>query len=508
MGTRWFLVGLLAVAVACKGTSTSGTHSTMDESPRAAANLGDRDATERALMHLGIDARILRHDLNRAGGKRGRIVIRQTHLLSDLILLETSDAKPNVYAIRRDALEPRWQAALMEPTEFRVGENEDTVLLVSAHYLHALAADSGRRAMEYVEGALQGLARPPLLLPFSPTGGAAAQPDTVYVPSLGSPGNNKTIESFSLITGQRGWGYRTLGNILTSPAVGGSRGDPKLYFVTDQGALTCLDAARYAFGPRAPRWEMRLDSGCDLDFFLTDDTKAEVGALYLVDRRGVVYCVDRITGTRRWLHATGRRPAGAPRVFGNVCVVPLQSGLCGFDKDNVGYTLTVKGGPDDGKTFHVRKDGAAAVGSGGDAKIRVSGPGVAASHATLEIQGEVLHVAPAEGKRVLLSGRPVQGSSRVLSGDDLALGGVVLAVTDHGTQPLWRDLPYDEIVARIGDKLVARAGRKLSLLDAYTGEAVAGPVDIPSARLFPANTKDANLYIVGGDAVLYTLYPR
>ena len=127
------------------------------------------------------------------------------------------------------------------------------MFLVSEHYLHALEAGTGLRASQYVGGPLDGRRRPDLRLPFTPTGGAAGQHDTFYMPSLGSADSNKNIDAFSLVTGARGWGYRASGDILTSPVVGGAAGDPKLYFVTNTGLVTCLDATNYRQQPRGVR---------------------------------------------------------------------------------------------------------------------------------------------------------------------------------------------------------------------------------------------------------------
>ena len=166
----------------------------------------------------------LRLDLNTASWEGGRARIARAHLLSSAVLLETDSDKPHVFSVGRAALDVNWYSPMQERAMFPATENADTVFLVSAHYLHALEASTGRRAMMFVGGGLGGLRRPALQIPFAPTGSAAAQNDTVYLSGLGSAENNKTLESFSLVTGSRGWGYRTAGDILTSPIVGGAWG--------------------------------------------------------------------------------------------------------------------------------------------------------------------------------------------------------------------------------------------------------------------------------------------
>ena len=89
----------------------------------------------------------------------------------------------------------------------------------------ALESATGRRAMRFIGGALDGTRRPTLKLPFTPTGSAAGQIDTLYIPTLGAAGNNKNLESFSLVNGMRGWGYRASGEIRSAPVVGGDVGE-------------------------------------------------------------------------------------------------------------------------------------------------------------------------------------------------------------------------------------------------------------------------------------------
>lgn len=330
---------------------------------------------------------------------------------------------------------------------------------------------------------------PPKDLPFTPTGGAAVGNDTFYIPSLGSPRNNKNIESFSMITGQVGWGYRAPGDILTTPVVGGPSTDPKLYFVTRTGLVTCMDATNYGFPPAGPtRWEMLLEAGVDYDVHVTEDTASDAGAVFVVDREGVVYCLNRITGARRWTHATARTARGGPKVFGPVCVVPMKQGLLAFDTVNVIYALKISGGPEDGKTRWVRSGQPATIGG-----------------VTFKLEGEVLTASGGSfrvNRNAPVERAPLYNESEVL------IGTTVVQVADHGSRPLWQDKDYDAIVARIGEKLIAKKGDKLIALDMWTGEPAGDAVSVAGVRLIPVNTSSANLYLVGGNAVVYGFYPR
>jgi hypothetical protein len=483
-----FVVALVASTMACKGTKKQdGQTRTPGGSEAAAPTELGLDAVQRALMGLGIEGRTQSIDLNQ-DRKGAAVRFAQAHLIGEMILLETNEAKPAVYGYTRQGLAPKWRYDLMEPTIFPVAANADVAALVSRHYVHVIETYTGRSALQFMSGGLEGVTMPPRELPFTPTGGAAVGNDTFYIPSMGSPRNNKTIESFSLITGQIGWGERTSAEILTTPVIGGPTTDPKLYLVTRTGHVQCIDATNYGFRPAGTRWEELLEAGVDFDLHVTEDSASEAGSVFLVDREGVVYCLNRITGGRRWTHATARTPRGGPKVFGPVCVVPMQQGLCAFDTVNVIYALHVAGGPEDGKTRWVR--------AGQPATIQ----GV-----TFKLEGEIL---TAGGKPFRVNGNAPVDRAPLFDSSQVVIGGTAITVEDHGRRPLWSDKPYDAIVARLGEKLIAQKGTTLVALDMWTGEPVGDVQNIAGARLIPINTTSASLYVVAGNAVVYAFYPR
>jgi outer membrane protein assembly factor BamB len=421
------------------------------------------------------------------------MMIGQAHLMNEMILLETNEAEPKLYALNRNGLDPRWVSPLREATKFPATENDEIVILLSGHYAHVLEKISGRRALQFVRGELRGLRQPFLKLPVSPTGGAAVGIDTFYVPSLGGAGNNKTIESVSAINGAFGWGYRTSGDILTTPIVAGSRGDPKLYFVTSSGLVTCIDASNYGTKPAGPRWQQLLERRCDFGLFITPDTRDRAGSVYAVDRSGIVYALNRITGDRNWTYATERVPTGGPTVFGGeLLVVKNRSGLMGFDAVNVVYRVSAVAGPDSGDSHVIR-----------------AGKPVSAGGMTLQISGEVLNASTADEETTLsVDGREGANRAALYNGAIVRMGDAIWKVEDLSRQPLWEDLKYDRIIGKIGDTILAVNGSTVTKLNAWTGEAMGESVNLPGARLIPANTTDANVFVVGGDATVYALFPR
>jgi outer membrane protein assembly factor BamB len=510
MAKRLFLIALLATAfAACKSSKGKGSdkESSMSGAAPTTAEMVGRDDTEMALMRLGIDGRVLRIDLNETEWKSGKVKVAQAHLLSSLLMLETGGETPRVFALNRDGLQPRWVSTIVEPTAFAATESPDAVLLTAPHHVTALEKATGRRSMRFTSGSLQGTRRPTLKLPFTPTGSAAGQIDTLYIPTLGAAGSNKNLESFSLVNGMRGWGYRASGDIRTAPVVAGDVGDPKLYFVTRSGLLTCIDAKNYGQRPAGPRWEELLEAGVAQGFFVTADSRDRAGGVYVVDDEGMVYCLDRVTGVRRWVSATGEAPQSGPQVFGNLCVLRMASGLLAFDKDNVVYRVDVVSGPDAGASKLVMSSGTLTVGSGPKADLRIGDTAIGAAHLTLEVQGEVLAGMCDGDATVTVDGNAMNRVS-LYNGAEVSIGQSVLRITDTGSQPLWTGLDYDRIIGRVGNRLVAMKGSTLSVLDAATGEVIVGGVAIPGARLIPTNVEDGNLFVVGGDAVVYALFAR
>jgi len=511
MAKRLWIAVVIAAAMmsACKSSSSKKSD--------PASNIGNGDATrtaslatdpvERALLNLGIDGGVSTLDLNQADYREGRIVAAHLHLLRETLLVEGSKPQPRVLGIDRGALSPAWVSSLPEPSLYPVGANADAAVFVSKHYVTPVRLRDGLRTLRF--GA-DGAQRPPIELPFTPTAGAAVQHDSAYVPSLGSSVNNKKLESFSRLTGQRGWGWRAQGDILTSPLVGGSSGDPKLYFVTNRGIATCLDARNYGFGPDTPRWEQRLAAGVGSRHhpFLTRDTADMVGGMFIVDRKGTIYCIDRITGRRRWANSTGRTPAAGPQVFGNLCIVKMSSGFVAYDRDNVLYRATVVAGASNGASIDLRNGGPMTVGSASDADLTINDAKTQKIHLTFRVEGEILTVVATDDGEMRVDGADVGKRTTVENGSDIRIGTSTIQIEDRGALALWSDLKADRIVCRVGNKLVVAKGNALRAIDAYTGEPTSDWVAIPGMRLCPSNTHDANLAVLVGDARLYTLFPR
>ncbi len=509
MAKRLWIAALVAAVMlaACKSSKTKDSSSKMTDGGTMRTAELSSDPTENALLNLGIDGGVSKLDLNQATYADGRLIASELHMLAEMFVVEGSGKRPRVFGIERASLSTRWISAMPERSLYPVGASSETAFFVSKHYLTPLDLRDGQRSFRMPDG---GLRRQPVRLPYTPTAGPAGQHDTVWVPSLGSSVNNKKLESFSLATGARGWGWRPQGDILTSPLVGGSAGDPKLYFVTNTGIATCLDARNYAFGPQDPRWEVRLSGRVASNHqpFLTADTSSRVGGYFIADLQGTVYCIDRITGRRRWTNSTGRTPTGGPLVFGNVVVVPTTKGLIAYDRDNVVYTATVIAGPDEGATVQLRNGPATSVGSASESDLTLSDPKVQKLHITFRVDGEVLSVVSNDEAKMRVGGAEVGSRTTLEHGAEVRIGNTVVRITDDGSKALWKDLPVDRVVVRVGDRMVVTKAGMLRTINAYTGVPDGQWVKINSLRFIPSNTFDSNLTVLVGDAELYTLYPR
>jgi hypothetical protein len=60
----------------------------------------------------------------------------------------------------------------------------------------------------------------------------------------------------------------------------------------------------------------------------------------------------------------------------------------------------------------------------------------------------------------------------------------------------------------VGNVLVAQTGASLVALNPWNGQVVKGPINVAGARVIPANTTSGTLFAVGGDAIVYALFPR
>jgi len=81
------------------------------------------------------------------------------------------------------------------------------------------------------------------------------------------------------------------------------------------------------------------------------------------------------------------------------------------------FQVTVKGGPDDGKSFRV--DGQCIIGRAPRCQIELSDPSIAWEHAALQDQAGRLFIQNLSAAGTKHKGRPVSGETRVVHGDEI-----------------------------------------------------------------------------------------
>ena len=152
MAKRLLLIGLLCFAFACKskGEKAGGSDPARTGTSKSASEPSGWDDIERAIMALGIQGLPLKLDLGGTEAMQERkapLVIQTAHLMSDLLLLESRDAQPTLYAFDRKSLEAAWVTTIKEPSAFPAAENPDMLFLVSAHYVTVLDLLRGTRVL-------------------------------------------------------------------------------------------------------------------------------------------------------------------------------------------------------------------------------------------------------------------------------------------------------------------------------------------------------------------------
>jgi hypothetical protein len=148
------------------------------------------------------------------------------------------------------------------------------------------------------------------------------------------------------------------------------------------------------------------------------------------------------------------------------------------------------------------------MGSGDKADLTLSDKAVGATHLTLKVEGEVLTATATGANAMRLDGGKAGKREIVRDGSLVGIGNTILRIEDRGSAPLWCGLKYDRIVGMVGDVLIAQSGTTLAALNPWNGAVVKGPYDLSDVRIIPANTSSGTLFAVGGEAVIYALFPR
>jgi outer membrane protein assembly factor BamB len=272
------------------------------------ADLGTlADHGVRALEKLPWKSNIIRANLS----KRIPMSIAGCYLMEKQILVVGASGK--VYCLDRRNLEPRWVNALRFPLAQPPAEGPTHYAFLlkdqkGAHWIHTISKRSGAASTRF-----------PVRLNYTASSGIDVNASGVFIGSLGSVGNNKTLETVNLLTGRPGWGYRNTGMLWGAPTL--SPDGEIVVTACDDGVVTALAAS--ASAPSTENWIRDLGGGVRGRVAVTP------AHVFVGNDDGILYCLDLFSGRVNWLQGLDERIRAAPWVFGSHKVTKHAAGVDG-----------------------------------------------------------------------------------------------------------------------------------------------------------------------------------
>jgi len=265
------------------------------------------DLGEKALEKLPWDPKIVRANLS----AERPVAVSACYLMHNDLLVVTREGL--VYCMSRRDLTPRWVTPLKAqlaavPAEGPAHYTFLTKATDGAYWVQALRKRSGADEIGF-----------PSRLPFATSSGVANNGSRVWIGSLGSPRNNRTVESLSLANGRGGWGWRTRGLLWATPVLDPSGNS--LVVAGEDGTVTSLPTGAEA--PEEPNWSVKLTGAVTATPVVTPE-HVVVGA-----HDGTLRCLGLSTGETLWLQGLDSPLRRSPWVFGATRSVTRSSGVEG-----------------------------------------------------------------------------------------------------------------------------------------------------------------------------------
>jgi outer membrane protein assembly factor BamB len=256
-----------------------------------AAELG-----EGTLENLPWHPAVMRADLSATGPVA---LVQVYRMAADALAV---DATGRVFCLSARDLTPRWISTLRAPLSAAPAENATHYVFLEvdprgAAWLQWFSKRSGAEAMGS-----------PARLPYSPSSGVSATVSTAYVGSLGSPIDNKTVESINLADGSPGWGWRIPSRVVATPTV--DPGQTTLLVLGENRSVTALPASPAGEPPLAPQWEAVTLGANVADPAITRDWA------FVASEDNFLRCYDVHGGMVRWTRGTDAPNRKAPWVLG------------------------------------------------------------------------------------------------------------------------------------------------------------------------------------------------
>ena len=259
------------------------------------------------LEKLPYEAHIIRANL----GKKRPMSIAACYLMDTRLLVVSASGR--LYCMDRRNLEPRWVNTLRFPLARPPVES-------ATHYVFLLKDHRGSfwlQAISKRTGAAPD--RFPVRLPFAASGGIAANSAMAFVPSLGSPGNNRTFETINMVDGKRGWGYRTTGLIMGGLAT--EPGGSIVVAAADDGVVTALTGK--AIAPKSENWIR------DVGGIIHGAPAVTPAHVVVGNHDGIVYNLNLFSGKVNWLTSVEEAVRKTPVIFGANKEIEKNTGVEG-----------------------------------------------------------------------------------------------------------------------------------------------------------------------------------
>jgi outer membrane protein assembly factor BamB len=201
--------------------------------------LGERG--EKVLEDLPWHPAVLRANL----AANGPVALTQIYVMAEDVLAVSTTGR--LFCLSKRDLTPRWISTLRSPLAAPPAES-------ALHYVFLEREPDGAAWLQWFSRRSGAEAdRSPARLPYSPSSGVSATVGTAFIASLGSPNDNKTLETINLADGTPGWGYRSLGRVVATPTLDWS-GESVLLLSEDR-TVTSLPANQAGSAPAQINWQ-------------------------------------------------------------------------------------------------------------------------------------------------------------------------------------------------------------------------------------------------------------
>ncbi len=271
----------------------------------ATASLGDLG--ERALEKLPWPAHIIRADL----GRDRPVSVAGCYLMDQHLIVITAGGR--ITCLDQRNFEPRWVNSLKAPLARAPAEGPTHFVFLCKDHMGVFWAQSiSKRSGTEASPS-------PVRLPYACSAGIDANGSSVFLASLGSPRSNKTLETVSLITGRRGWGYSSTGMLWADPRL-----DPDgdiVIIAGDDGVVTALPAD--ASTPARENWIR------DIGGSIRGTPAVTPEHVVVGNADGTLYCLNIFSGAVNWLQGLDEPIRTAPWVLGGYETQQVDTGVEG-----------------------------------------------------------------------------------------------------------------------------------------------------------------------------------